>query len=117
MIFDEGTRKWINNNCNVRIALRRTWMLGNGCEEAFLIDESPLQKSVDTDEIMGRMGVLWRDLVDLKMVPPVAERHGVALNTAHRSARHYPPPQEQTTCRQGAEARNAPARGHQWVTR
>jgi hypothetical protein len=48
VIFHEGPRKRINNDFNVRIALRRTRMLGNGCEEAFLIDGYLLQIPSDT---------------------------------------------------------------------
>jgi hypothetical protein len=48
----------VNNDFNVRIALRRTWMLGNGCEEAFLIDGYLLQRPVDNEEIMGCVNVL-----------------------------------------------------------
>jgi hypothetical protein len=65
-----GPRKRINNDFNVRIAVRRTWMLGNGCEEAFLMDGYLLQRPVDTEEIRGRVHGLSRDLPNVEMTPP-----------------------------------------------
>jgi hypothetical protein len=40
VIFHAVPCKRINNDFNVRIGVRRTRLLGNGCEEAFLIDDT-----------------------------------------------------------------------------
>jgi hypothetical protein len=70
VICHEVPRKRTNNAFNVRIALRRTRMLGNGCEEAFLIDGYLLQIPVDKEEIRGRLNVPEHDLPDFEMAPP-----------------------------------------------
>ena len=60
---------------NERMAVRRTRMLGHGCEEPFLIDGCLLQIP---EEIRGRVNVLEGDRAAVEMVLPCAERHGVA---------------------------------------
>src|SRR5262245_56392796 len=78
VILHEASRQWIDHDCHVRMALRRTRMLGNGCQEAFLVDGYPLQMPMDKEEIRGRVNVLECDFADFEIAPPFAERHGVA---------------------------------------
>jgi hypothetical protein len=82
VICHEVPRQRINHDSNVRMAARRTRMLGNGCQEPVLIDGCLLQMPMDKEKIMGGVNVLKRELADVEMALPYAERYGVTPSTS-----------------------------------
>jgi hypothetical protein len=110
-------RQRINHDGNMRMAVRRTRMLGNGCEETLLIDGSLPQMLMDKEEIRGRVNVLERDLTNLKMALPCAERHGVAPSALSGPHESLSLPQGQNACRSSIHTRNASGCRHQRMPR
>ena len=58
VIFHEVARQRIDHDGHVRMAVRRTRILGHGGEEPFLIDGCLPQMPMDKEEIRGRVHVL-----------------------------------------------------------
>src|SRR4030095_12698545 len=67
VIFHEVPRQRIDHDGHVRMAVRRSRMLGNGGQEAFLIDGCLLQMPMDKEEIIAYVNVLEGDVADIEI--------------------------------------------------